>query len=462
MKPLVWINAVGLSPAQIGKRTPHLAALAARGALAPMDPVLPAVTCSAQATMLTGQPPSEHGIVGNGWYWSDLGEVLFWRQPNRLVRGEKVYETLAKRNRGFTCAKLFWWWNMGARVDWSITPRPYYPADGRKIPAVYGWPKSYPKTLEAELGAFPFFDFWGPKSGLPSSRWLADATKLTLREHRPDLTMVYLPHLDYDHQRFGPESPEGLRALEELDLLIGDLVTAAEAAGAATLVVSEYALDSVRAPIALNRELRRAGLLEVRETPGGELLDPFGSRAFAVADHQLAHIYTQDEDARQAAREVVRSVDGVAALLEGDSRREAGLDHPNAGDLIALSERDRWFSYYYWLEDRAAPDFAPTVDIHRKPGYDPAELFVDPGLRLPAVRVARRLAQKRLGMRYLMDVIPLDGDQVRGSHGLAPRSPEHGPVFLCSEGWEACGGEPTAGRIPMTSVRDRVLKLVEG
>ena len=426
-----------------------------------MGAILPAVTCSAQATLLTGLTPAEHGIVGNGWYWPDLGEVFFWRQSSHLVRGEKVYEAAKRREASFTCAKIFWWWNMGAAVDWSITPRPFYPSDGRKIPAVYGWPKSFPDELEAELGKFPFFDFWGPKSGLPSSRWLTDATKRTLAKQRPDLTMVYLPHLDYDHQRFGPEAPEGLRALEELDVLIGELVDAADAAGAATLVVSEYALDAVRSPIALNRELRRAGLLEVRDTPGGEVLDPFGSRAFAVADHQLAHLYVKDESARTAAREVLQATDGVAAILEGDSRREAGLDHPNAGALIALSDRDRWFSYYYWLDDAKAPDFAPTVDIHRKPGYDPAELFVDPNLKVPALRVARRLAQKKLGMRYLMDVIPLHGAQVQGSHGLAPSTPERGPIFLCSEPWSSCGGEPDDGVLPMTSVKDRVLRLLE-
>ena len=460
MRPVLWIDAVGLSLAQVGEHTPHLAALADRGSAAPMSTVLPAVTCSAQATMLTGRLPRDHGVVGNGWYWRDLGEVLFWRQANSLPRGEKVYETARRLLPGFTCAKLFWWWNMGAAVDWSVTPRPYYPADGRKIPAVYGWPKTFPRELEAELGTFPFFDFWGPRSGLASSRWLTDAALRVLERQRPGLTMVYLPHLDYDHQRHGPRSPQGLRALAELDDLIGELVAAADAIGAATVVVSEYALEEVERPIALNRVLREEGLCEVRDTPAGEILDPFGSRAFCVADHQLAHVYVREPDDLGHVRRLLEETDGVAEVLDEAGKQSAALDHANSGELVVVCDPGRWFSYYYWLDDARAPDFAPTVDIHRKPGYDPAELFTDPRLRVPALRVARRLAQKKLGMRYLMDVIPLSGEQVCGSHGRLPASPELGPVFLCSEGFESCGGEPVGPNLAMESVPGRILDLL--
>ena len=461
MKPVLLLDVVGLTSAGIGERTPELAALARRGACAPMSSVLPAVTCSAQATLLTGRMPAQHGAVGNGWFAREYGEVALWRQSNALVAGEKLYEAARRRWSSFTAAKLFWWWNLGAAVEWSITPRPFYPADGRKIPAVYSAPGEYGARLERELGPFPFFDFWGPKSGLPSSRWIAEATLRTLREERPTLTLAYLPHLDYDLQRFGPRHPRSQTALSEVDALVGALVRGADELGVETVVVSEYGLVEVARPVHVNRALREAGLLAARPTPAGEVLDVFASRAFALADHQLAHVYVRDERALAASRECLGALPGVARLLDRAAQREFGLDHERSGDLVALSERDAWFTYYYWSDPAAEPDFARTVDIHRKPGYDPCELFLDPELALPKLHVARRLAQKKLGMRYLMDVIPLDAALVKGSHGLLPERPEDGPVFLSSRAWSDCGGEPANGVVAMTSVKERVLALLE-
>ena len=461
MKPVLLLDVVGLTPALLGARTPNLVALGKRGALAPMSSVLPAVTCSAQATMLTGSLPAQHGAVGNGWFARQYAEVALWRQSNALVAGEKLYEAARKRSPGFRCAKIFWWWNLGAAVDWSITPRPFYPADGRKIPAVYAAPSSYGAALEEALGPFPFFDFWGPKSGLPSSRWIADAAMRTLREEKPALTLAYLPHLDYDQQRFGPADERSQRALAEIDTLVGELVQAADAAGAETVVVSEYGIVPVSKPVHVNRALREAGLLAARPTPAGEVLDVFGSRAFAVADHQVAHVYARDAQALADARRLLAKLPGVARVLDREAQKEFGLDHPRSGDLVALSEPDAWFTYYYWIDEAAEPDFARTVDIHRKPGYDPCELFLDPEITLPKLRVAQRLAQKKLGMRYLMDVIPTDAALVRGSHGLLPARPEEGPLFLCSKPWTACGGAPAGGVVAMTSVKERVLALLE-
>ncbi|MEM9379764.1 MAG: alkaline phosphatase family protein [Planctomycetota bacterium] len=376
-----------------------------------------------------------------------------------FFRSVKVPEA-ARRQGGedFTCAKLFWWWNMGAAVDRSITPRPYYFADGRKQVAIYATPHEFGVETEAALGPFPFFDFWGPKAGLPSSRWIADAAIRTLREHRPTLTMAYLPHLDYDHQRFGPGDERSVQALREVDAIVGDLVAAADAAGAAMVVVSEYGIRDVSRPVHVNRALREAGLLRARPTPHGDVLDVFASGAFAVADHQVAHVYCQGEAQTSAARERLAALDGVAAVLDEEGKRAAGLDHPNAGTLVALSEPDAWFTYYYWDDPAGEPDFARTVDIHRKPGYDPLEMFVDPELRLPMARVARRLIQKKIGMRYLMDVIPLDASLVRGSHGLMPEDPDDGPVWLSSLPFEGGVAGPDAdGTVPMTGVKSRVL-----
>jgi predicted AlkP superfamily pyrophosphatase or phosphodiesterase len=466
MQPVLVLDVVGLTARQIGPRTPHLAALAARGAMAPMGAVLPAVTLSAQATYLTGTLPREHGAVGNGWYFRELGEALLWRQPNALVTGTKLYERARALDPSFTCAKLFWWWNLGAAVDWSLTPRPFYPADGRKLPAVYGTPRAngaapaFDAELERELGPFPFFDFWGPKSGLASSAWLAHAARPTLERKRPTLTLVYLPHLDYDHQRFGPTDERSLVALGEVDALVGELTKAAARSGAATVVVSEYGLEPVSQPVHVNRALREAGWLTVRATPVGEVLDPFASRAFAVADHQLAHVYVADAGDRGRVRTLLEGLSGVAAVLGEDGKRTHGLDHARSGDLVCVAERGAWFTYLYWLDDARAPDFARTVDIHRKPGYDPCELFLDPALRLPKLRIALRLAQKACGMRYLMDVIPLDASLVRGSHGRLPDEPADGPVFLASEPFERCGGAPRNSVVDPRSFPERVLSLL--
>jgi predicted AlkP superfamily pyrophosphatase or phosphodiesterase len=461
MKPVLLVDVVGLTPRLLSERTPNLTGLGKSGAMAPMSTVLPAVTCSAQATMLTGLPPSAHGAVGNGWLDRASGEVALWRQSNKLVEGEKIYETAKRIDRSFTCAKLFWWWNLGAAVDWSITPRPFYPADGRKIPAVYSWPTGFGEDLERELGAFPFFDFWGPKSGLPSSRWIADAAIRTLEKQRPSLTLVYLPHLDYDFQRFGPDDPRSLRAVEAIDAVFGDLRAAAERAGAEIVVVSEYGIGPVDAPIDINRALRSSGLLVARATPAGEVLDTYASRAFAVADHQVAHVYARSRSAIEHARAVILALPGVERVIDGEERRAAGLDHPRAGDLVAIARPNAWFTYYYWLDEKAEPDFARTVDIHRKPGYDPCELFVDPVLALPKIRIAFRLAQKKLGMRYRMDVIPLDANLVRGSHGRIPDDLRDGPVFLCSLPFGPCGPAPKDGVLPMDSVKNRVLELLQ-
>jgi predicted AlkP superfamily pyrophosphatase or phosphodiesterase len=460
MKPVLVIDVVGLTPRQIGERTPHLAALARRGAAAPMEAVFPAVTLSAQATFLTGLAPSGHGVVGNGWYFRELGEAWLWRQSSHLVAGEKLYERARALDPRCTTAQLFWWFALGARVDWMITPRPFYPADGRKIFAVQGAPPGFAEATEAELGPFPFHAFWGPRAGLESSRWIARATQRALVSQRPMLTLCYLPHLDYDQQRCGPRAPRALAALTDVDALVGELVRLADSLDVEIVVLSEYGIEAVERPVYVNRALREAGLLAVRESPVGEVLDPLACAAFAVADHQVAHVYARDAAAREAAREALSGLDGLAELLDEDGKRALGVAHPRAGDWVAVARPGAWFAYPWWLDDARAPDFARTVDIHRKPGYDPCELFVDPALAFPKLRVARRLLQKQLGLRYLMDVVSLDSTLVKGSHGRVPDDAQDGPVFLCSRPFADCGGEPADGLVDPRSVSARVLALL--
>jgi predicted AlkP superfamily pyrophosphatase or phosphodiesterase len=430
MNPLVVLDIVGLTPALLGDDTPNLNRLIDDGFLAHVDGAFPAVTCTAQANMLTGSKPREHGIVANGWYFRDQAEILFWRQANQLVQGEKVWDTIRRDDSDFTCAKLFWWYNMYANVEYSVTPRPMYPADGRKYAALYAQPDELQKRLVEDLGAFPFFDFWGPKAGLDSSAWIAQSAMRVFDWHRPRLSLVYLPHLDYNLQRLGPDDPAIRKDVRDIDRVAGELIDHVRAQGADVIVLSEYGIEQATGHVDINRILRDQGLLAVRETLVGEMLDAGASRAFAVADHQVAHVYVHDAHDLAAVKKLLIETPGIAEVLDDEGKRDIGLDHARAGELVAISEPGHWFTYYYWLDDAKAPDFARTVDIHRKPGYDPVELFVDPDLTLPALKIAGRLLQKNLGFRMLMDVIPLQPELVRGTHGRQPVTPHHGPLLI--------------------------------
>ncbi len=430
MPKLAVLNVVGLTP-RLLPHAPFLSSWAARGKMTTLTPVLPAVTCSVQATLLTGALPSEHGIVGNGWYVRDEGEIRFWRQSNRLVEREKIWEKARRLGvADFSCANLFWWYNMYSSVDYAATPRPMYPADGRKIPDVWTEPEGLRTELQRKLGRFPLFEFWGPGTSVRSSEWIARSARYVDAAYDPRMALVYLPHLDYVLQREGPDGPGVAAEVAQIDAVCEELVAHYEAQGAAVLALSEYGVTPARRAVSLNRALRREGFLRIREELGRERLDAGGSRAFAVADHQVAHVYVNDRDALEDARAVVEGTSGVAQVLQGEARAACGLDHPRAGDLVAVAESDAWFAYYYWLDDDRAPDFARTVDIHRKPGYDPCELFLDPALPSARLKAGWRLWQKKLGFRCLLDVIPLDPSLVRGTHGRLPDDPLDGPLAL--------------------------------
>ena len=431
-RKLVVLDIVGLTPGLLGENTPNLSALASDGFQASLRGVFPAVTCSAQSTMLTGALPRTHGIVGNGWYYRDLAEVLFWRQSNRLVTAPKVWETLRERRPGFTCAKIFWWYNMYSTADWSITPRPVYPADGRKLPGIYAEPPELRQVIERELGAFPFLSFWGPFSGLPSTAWITRTARIVIERYAPDLTLAYLPHLDYDFQRFGPSDKRCRDRLLEVDREAGELIRLARERDMEVLAVSEYGLAHVDGSVSLNRELRRQGFLRVRDTAVGEMLDTGACRAFAAADHQVAHVYVRDTADVAAVKEILEATDGVDFVLDEEGKRQHGLDHPRSGELVAVATPTKWFDYYYWLDDERAPDFARTVDIHRKPGYDPVELFLNPAMRLAKLRIFAKLVRMKLGFRTLLDVIPLDTSLVRGSHGRCAENARNGPLLISS------------------------------
>ncbi len=431
---LAVLNLVGLCKRLLGESTPHLNQFLADhgGNLQIIEPVTPAVTCSAQATYLTGKTPSEHGIVGNGWYDRTLNEHHFWKQSNRLVGGEKIWETARKTRPDFRCANLFWWFNMYSSADYSITPRPLYRSDGLKTFDVHAHPLEIRDQVKESLGEFPFPSFWGPRAGLPSSQWIAESAKWMEERESPELSLVYLPHLDYDLQRHGPDSSEAVTAVKELDSLVGDLIRFYQSRNVGVVILSEYGLTPAKRVVYPNRALRKKGWLNIKQELGLEYLDCGGSSAFALTDHQVAHVYLNQKDHsfQSQVRTELEKLDGVAKVIYGEERSQYGLDHQRAGDLVLLAEEDAWFAYYHWLDDSLAPDFARCVDVHRKYGYDPAELFVDPSISFPFLKAAGKLIKKKLGFRIFMDLIPLDPTLVRGTHGIRPKDTLDWPVMM--------------------------------
>lgn len=399
------INVVGLTP-DLLKHAPNISKL---GPATPWRSPVPAVTCTSQATMLTGLPPSKHGIVGNGWYFRDTSEIRFWQQSRNLIQSEDILYD------GYDTAKIFWWFNQHSSAQWSVTPKPHYGCDGSKVFDILD---NTGCELTKRLGPFPFFTFWGPNAGLPSTKWISDAAALILEQNKPRVSLTYLPHLDYDFQRF--DEPD-MERVAEVDRCAQIIIESAQKIGAIPIIVSEYGLVPVNRAIGINQILRQEGFLTVRQGPFGEMMMAGDSRAFAVCDHQVAHVYVNNARDKSAVRALLESHPDIAQVVDPT---DIGLGHARSGELIALATPNAWFHYYYWLDAQQAPDFARTVDIHRKPGYDPVELFMTSKARAMA-----RLAQKKLGFRYKMDVIPLDPSLVKGSHGLL-NPPDQGPMII--------------------------------
>ncbi|MGK0240986.1 MAG: putative AlkP superfamily pyrophosphatase or phosphodiesterase [Candidatus Pelagisphaera sp.] len=430
MQRTAVINIVGLTSSLIGESTPNIKAFADRNRQKSIKPAFPAVTCTAQSNIVTGSPASKHGAVGNGWYNRDYSEVHFWKQSNPIVKEPKIWDELKSLDPSFTCAKLFWWYNMYSSVDYSITPRPMYPADGRKFFDVYTHPMEMGSEMKKDIGGFPFHTFWGPKAGIGSSLWIAESAKWVEEKNEPTLNLIYLPHLDYNLQRLGPSHPDIGADLEEIDQVVGDLISFFEARAVKVVLLSEYGISDVDRPIHINRVLREKGWITIKDELGLEQLDCGASQAFAVADHQVAHVYVNDESIRDEVRKTLEAIPGVESVLDEAGKQAMGIDHERSGDFVVISDQRSWFTYYYWLDDAVAPDFARCVDIHRKVGYDPVELFIDPKLKFPILKIAKFLLKKKLGFRGLLDVIPLDASLVKGSHGRTPESEDEWPVVI--------------------------------
>jgi predicted AlkP superfamily pyrophosphatase or phosphodiesterase len=433
MKKTVVIDVVGLSYSLIGEHTPFLKQWFASKHQATIDPMLPAVTTAVQSTYVTGKWPSETGIVGNGWYDHAASEVQFWKQSNKLVSGEKIWDRARKVDPNFTVSKMFWWYNMYSSADFSATPRPQYPSDGMKLADCYTQPGDLRDRLQKELGTFPLFQFWGPATTIASSRWIADASMLVDNWHNPTLTLIYLPHLDYVLQKVGQDMPKIAKDLGEIDDVCRDLIQHYEKQGAEVIVLSEYGITNVSKPIHLNRQLREMGLIRYREERGLELFDAGASPAFAVADHQIAHVYVNDPSVYNKVRAMLEQTPGVELVLDKEQQKQYYINHERSGDFVVMADAESWFTYYYWLDDARAPDFARLVAIHQKPGYDPVEMFMDQTNPFVKLKAGYKLARKKLGFRYLMNIISLDATLVKGSHGRIGTAPDHHPVFVSSQ-----------------------------
>ena len=421
---LAVLNIVGLSKSLLGENAPGITAFAEKHGLQTYAPAFPALTTTAQSSILTGTPPEKHGIVANGWYDRESAEVRFWKQSNHIVHGEKIWDALRKTVPDFTCAKLFWWYNMHSTADFTITPRPLYPADGSKHFDVHTQPMAMRDELKADLGPFPFPAFWGPAAGIASSEWIAASAKWVEQKHSPTLSLVYLPHLDYCLQKDGPAAPNIPAEVRAIDHVVTDLIFYYESRSIRVMLLSEYGISPVDQPIHLNRLFREKGWLSIKDELGRETLDYGGCKAFAVADHQIAHVYVNDPAILPEVRALLESTGGIDEIR--------AQNHPRAGDLIAVAKPNAWFTYYYWTDDAKAPDFARTIDIHRKLGYDPCELFIDPAIPFPKAKIAKFLLKKKLGIRGLLEVIPLDPCLVKGSHGRDQVLDSEKPVLIGS------------------------------
>ncbi|MFT7250104.1 MAG: putative AlkP superfamily pyrophosphatase or phosphodiesterase [Arcticibacterium sp.] len=452
MKKTALINVVGLSKRVLGKHTPFLSKWATKKKVSSVNPVLPAVTCSVQSTYLTGKWPNEHGIVGNGWFDKDDQEIKFWKQSNLLVKSPSIWDNARNKNPEFTCANMFWWYNMYSSVDYAVTPRPQYRADGQKVPDCYSSPSSLRDRLQAELGTFPLFHFWGPKTTIQSSQWIADASKKVHEWHNPDLLLVYLPHLDYVLQKYGHNERLLSKDLAEIDKVCEDLITYLESKGVEVSVISEYGITNIEKPIHVNRILREMDLLAIREENGLELLDAGASKAFAVTDHQVSHIYLKDKNQLQVLKERFEAEKGIALVLDENGKKEHHIDHERSGDLVLVADDKSWFTYYFWEDDNKAPDYARMVDIHKKPGYDPCEMLLDPKQKLIIPKIIFKVLAKKLGFRMVMDVIPLDATLIKGSHGAIDLDDDDKAIFI--------GNHSETNNLEPTAIHDLILNQI--
>jgi predicted AlkP superfamily pyrophosphatase or phosphodiesterase len=378
VKKLVVLDIVGLSKGQFERIKPlHMSNILEGGSFTSFEPSFPAVTCSVQASIFSGTYPSQHGIIANGYYDRLFKQVSFWEQPSGLVKKPRIWDILKQKNPNFSSGLLFLQNSLFANSDVIISPKPIH-LDNKMIMWCYSKPENYYEKISEQLGTFDLKSYWGPFVSLNSSNWIINSAKITIQKNIPDLLIVYLPHLDYASQKFGPDSNEFSKSVYELDNLIGDFRNFLNEEFPDTyeiLLISEYAFNDVKKSASPNLLLRQNGLLSTRRIEGKDYIDFEFSKAFAMVDHQIAHVYV-NPGYEDRVKSVLKNAD-MGIILDKNLQEEKHINHTNSGELILCSHPDTWFNYYWWDDIRYAPEFTFNVDIHRKPGYDPLELFLD-------------------------------------------------------------------------------------
>jgi predicted AlkP superfamily pyrophosphatase or phosphodiesterase len=422
---IVFLSVPGLRGQDLAAM-PNLSRLVVAGDRATLVPSFPAVTWTVQANMLTGKLPAQHGVIANGFYWRDTHQVEMWTAWNDKIQQPQIWDLLHQHDKSLTSAVWFPMLSKGCGADFICMPKPVHNPDGSESLWCYTKPEMMYGTLRDTFGHFPLMNFWGPMANIKSSAWIADSAGWCMQQHRPNFFYIYLPQLDYAAQKTGPDSPAALKAVTELDEVIGKLAATAEQAYGATstrsvsegasliwLVASEYVITPVDHVTYPNRMLREAGLLTVKNEGTGDLIDFASTPAWALVDHQASHVFVKDRDAATIRRvvDLFRGKPGFAEVLAGSERDKYALSHERSGDVVLVSTANSWQAYYYWLDDANAPKFARTVDIHNKPGYDPVELHFD-------------MATKS---------IPLDATLVKGSHGGPASTDAQRGVLLSSQ-----------------------------
>lgn len=440
-KYLFGFNVVGLSPAHLKylEELPACSQLIKNGKKAIMEPVFPCLTIPGQASLATGKYPHDHGMIANGLFYRDRFEVSFWDQYRALLQAEPFWESIKKKKPELKTAVLFWQSTLYGNADIIITPKPMH-TDHRMIPWCYSKPVGLYENLVSKIEQFDLRHYWGPMASPMSSRWIMDAAISVLKEHRPNLMMTYLPILDYSCQRFGPEDPGVLNDLKIVDELIGNFLDALDSMGikknSAIALFSEYSMSRVTGAAFPNLLLREAGFLDVREIEGREYLDIEMSRAFAMVDHQIAHVFVQNKEDEKEVAELLQKTDGIQLVLNKDQQKKYMADHERSGELLAVADHDRWFAYYWWNDPEKAPDFAHTVDIHRKPGYDPLELFFAPDKK----------------------GISMDTSLIKGSHGAPAEGKDRKAVLMIGgDGLEDLALAQEIEMVEVASIFEKIL-----
>jgi predicted AlkP superfamily pyrophosphatase or phosphodiesterase len=416
IKYYIVIDIVGLEFDHLESgHIPNISRIANEGESAKMEPVFPAVTCTVQASILSGTYPNKHGIIANGLYDRTNHNISFWEQSSDLVQTDRIWDILQKNNNDndknnkskkmkevndtssslsssspsanssiLKSAVLFWQNTIYCKANIVVTPHPLH-LDNDTVMWCYSKPVGYyDHQLRGKFGEFNLATYWGPFASHKSSEWISQATIYTLENQRPNLLFTYIPHIDYSAQRFGKNSSQVKADLKIADSIVENIVQKTVDLGikdeSQFVILSEYGFNDVSGAIPLNLKLRDAGLFKTRTIQDKEYLDYEYSNAFAMVDHQIAHIYIKEGFANQT-KKVLEGTPGIDRLLHEEEKKHLKIDHERSGDIIAISDRDKWFSYYWWYEPENAPSFARNVDIHRKPGYDPVELFIDPKTR---------------------------------------------------------------------------------